>query len=177
MFIHIENFYQNAKQLFDIISNLDFKDNVHGLEIKDFNMIPQDLHKSFSEIVGFKVTLTSDSGKFRKPNSTIHFEDFNEKSAFLGIVALEDTKIKTYRHKETNSTNVFSLQGTNVQEFITNNCFDESKWDVIADINLSAGSLMLIRPWLWHGLHNKVVKVFYLEYDVENETSPEIESQ
>ena len=46
MFIHIENFYEKPKELFDIISKLDFKENLFGDEIKDFNMISQGIDQA-----------------------------------------------------------------------------------------------------------------------------------
>jgi len=34
---------------------------------------------------------------------------------------------------------------------------------VVADIKLHAGNMILLKPWVWHGLDNKLIKVFYLE--------------
>jgi predicted P-loop ATPase len=142
MFIHIEKFYEKPNELFEIISKLDFKENLYGDEIKDFNMISQGIENAFSAILNQKVAVTKDSGRFRKPYAPIHFENFNENSLYTAIVALEDTNIKTYKHKETGYTNVFPIT---------------------EDINLHAGNMILIKPWVWHGLDNKLVKVFYLE--------------
>lgn len=162
MFIHIEKFYEKPNELFDIISKLDFKENLYGDEIKDFNMISQGIEDAFSAILNQKVAVTKDSGKFRKPYAPIHFENFNENSLYTAIVALEDTNIKTYKHKETGYTNVFPIT-EDLNTFIKDNCFQPEKWDVVADINLHAGNMILLRPWVWHGLDNKLIKVFYLE--------------
>ena len=162
MFTHIEKFYEKPNELFEIISKLDFKENLYGEEIKDFNMISQGIENAFSQIVGHPISLTKDSGKFRKPYPPIHFENFNQNSVFVGFVALEDTNLKTYKHKETGFTNVFPITD-DLNTFIKDNCFNPEKWDVVADINLMAGNLFLIKPWIWHSLDNKLIKVFYLE--------------
>ena len=171
MFIHIENFYEKPKELFDIISKLDLKENLFGDEIKDFNMISQGIDQAFSQIIGQKITVTKDSGKFRKPYPPIHFENFTQDSVFVGIVALEDTNFKTYRHKETGFTNVFPIT-QDINTFIKDNCFDPEKWETIADIKLLAGTLLLVKPWVWHSLDNKLVKVFYLEKVTDGDEVP-----
>ncbi len=167
MLIHIENFYDNPENIFNIISKLEFKENLYGEEIKDFNMISPDIANIFSAIVGQKISLSKNSGSFRKPYSPVHFESFDENSLFVGFIALEDTNFKTYKHKETGFTNVFPIT-KDMDIFIKNNCFDLEKWETIADIKLLAGSLLLIKPWIWHGLDKKIVKVFYLEKTIND---------
>lgn len=162
MLIHIENFYNNAKDIFEIVSKLDFKESLYGDEIPNFNMIPEGLTSAFSDLLGQKITLNKNSGVFRKPYSPVHFENFHENSLYVAIAALEDTKFTTYRHKELKSSLVFSVK-ENVNEFIKENCFDKEKWEVVADINLYQGNIVFVKPWIWHGLDNKLVKVFYIE--------------
>lgn len=171
MFTHLEKFYEKPNELFEIISKLDFKENLYGDEIKDFNMISQGIEDAFSQIVGQKVSLTKDSGRFRKPYSPIHFENFSENSVFVGFVALEDTVFRTHRHKETGYTNVFPIT-EDLNTFIKDNCFDPEKWEVIADVKLLAGNLLLVKPWVWHSLDNKLVKVFYLEKAANGDEVP-----
>jgi hypothetical protein len=165
MFIHIENFYEKANNLYEIICKLDFKENLYGDEIKNFNMIPQGIETGFSNILNQKVVVSKDSGIFRKSYPPIHFENFNTNSIYVGIIALEDTKFTIYKHKNTKSTAVISIT-ENLNEFIKENCFDKEKWDIVADINLYQSNLLLFKPWLWHGLDSKLIKVFYLEREV-----------
>jgi hypothetical protein len=171
MFTYLEKFYEKPNELFEIISKLDFKENLYGDEIKDFNMLSQGIEEAFCQIVGQKISLTKDSGRFRKPYSPIHFENFSENSVFVGFVALEDTIFKTFRHKETGFTNVFPIT-EDLNTFIKDNCFDPEKWEVVADIKLLAGNLLLVKPWVWHSLDNKLVKVFYLEKAANGDEVP-----
>lgn len=170
MFIYIENFYHNAKDLFEIVSKLEFKENYQGYEIKDFNLIPPNIPNDFSDIIGRAVVVSQDSGLFRKPYNPVHFENFNENSIFVGIVALEDTIFRTHKHKETNSTNVFNINN-NIDVFVKENCFNIEKWNCVSEIKMTAGSLVLVKPWIWHYLDNKIVKVFYIEKPIENAES------
>lgn len=165
MQIHVENFYQNAKEIHDIVSKLQYKRETFGHEIKDFYLVPEGIDAAFSELVGKKIKLASTSGLFRKPIPFIHFENFTEKSFYVGIVALEDTNFRTYRHKDLNAYDVFKITD-DVEKWIKENCFDEQKWQLISDITLMAGNLILTKPWNWHSLSdNKLVNVFYLETD------------
>jgi len=41
--------------------------------------------------------------------------------------------------------------------------FDADKWNVVADINFKKGNLILIQPFQFHKLQNKLVQVFYIE--------------
>ena len=166
MFTHIQKFYEKTDELHKIISLLDFKPNKFGEELLNFNLISPGIEEGFSSILNQKIKLHKEtSGTFRKPNQTVHFEDFGPQTLWVGLVALEDTIFKTHKHKETGSTHIFSAAETpeKAQEFINNNCTDESKWDTVAMVNLMAGDLILVKPWMWHSLDNKLIKVFYLE--------------
>lgn len=163
MIIHVENFYNDVQSIFEPVVNLPFKSCLYGEELVDFYMVPQGIDEAFHGITNQKVKLRSDSGTFRKPYKVVHFENFDKSSLFVGVVALEDTIFRTHRHSETGSHTVTNIQ-ENLDEFIAKNCFDQSKWSTIAEINLKAGSLILFKPWLWHSLDQKLVKVFYLEF-------------
>lgn len=163
MQIHVENFYQNAQEIFDIASKLQYKREIFGLEIKDFYLVPQGIDDALSDIIGKKIQLSPTSGLFRRPLPFIHFENFTDKSVYVGIVALEDTKFRTYRHKELDTYDVFKITD-DVEKWIKDNCFDETKWQIISEITLKAGNLILTKPWDWHSLEeNKLVNVFFLE--------------
>jgi len=170
MFMHIQKFYEKTDELHKIISLLDFKPNKFGEELLNFNLISPGIEDGFSSILNQKIKLNKEaSGCFRKPNQSVHFEDFGPETLWVGLVALEDTIFKTHKHKETGSAHIFSAAETQekAQEFINSNCTDESKWDAVATVNLMAGDLILVKPWMWHSLDNKLVKVFYLESTID----------
>ena len=161
MFIYIENFY-NTQQLYEVVKNLQYKENIYGEEVIDFNLIPQDLHKIFSNILKEEIIITKDSGILRKSFENIHFESFNQNTLWVSVIALENTTFKLHKHKEKGFSNVTQLQ-ENLQEFVKENCYDKEKWNDSATINLNSGDIVLFKPWLWHSLSKTLVKVFYLE--------------
>ena len=161
MHLFVENFY-NTKQLYEVVKDLQFKDNIYGEEILDFNLIPEKLHEVFSELLNQKVKITDKSGIIRKSFPTIHFESFIPESVWTAFVALEKTNFKSYKHKETGISYVTQVK-EDLQEFVKNNCFQPDNWNVTADINMSEGDLLLVKPWVWHSLSKNLVKVFYLE--------------
>jgi hypothetical protein len=163
MIVQVEDFYKNSQNILSVVKPLNFKDSIYGHEIPEFFMIPEGIDQGFSAITNISVKLRENSGLFRIPYPTIHFENFDQKSLFIGIVALEDTVFRTHRHRETQSHAVTDIV-KNLQQFIKENCFDKEKWDIIAEINLKAGGLILVKPWLWHSLEEKLVKIFYLEF-------------
>ena len=162
MFTYVENFYNNANQIYEIVSKLDYKQETFGLQIKDFYLVPQGIDEGFSQILGKKINLGEKSGLFRKPYEFIHFENFNPKSLYLGIIALSDIKFYTYKHKEKNYHQVIDLK-ENVQDFIVKNCNNKDLWDVASQVNMSAGDIILVKPWCWHSLDSGLVNIFYIE--------------
>lgn len=169
MFIYVENFYEKTKDLKNILSSLDFKSNSHGDEIINFNMISQGIEEVFKKLTDSTIVIDKEkSGICRKPHPMIQFEDFGPQTSWVAFVALEPNVVKTWKHIETGAKTVFSVADSpeSVGEFINNNCSDETKWETFATINMDAGDLVLIKPWTWHSLEKKLVKVFYLESQV-----------
>jgi hypothetical protein len=162
MFIYLNDFYQDVEKIFVSIDTLDYTSLSQGLEVPNFLMVPDGIDKQFSSLVGQKINLSENSGVFRKPYTVIHFENFNKNTIFVGAIALCPTKFCTYKHKETNSFSVYSIEN-NLPEFVNNNCFDKTKWETIADISMNPGSLILFKPWLWHSFDQKLMNFFYLE--------------
>jgi hypothetical protein len=162
MFIHIENFHQNADQFAQIINGLEFTAATFGDEIQNFNHTPPEVLATLEKIVGMELKYGEGSGVFRKPHEFIHYENFGPNSVYVGFVALEDNNFKILKNKETNSNFILEIS-TNIEEFIKNNCFDATKWDTVADIQLQKGNLLLIQPFQFHKLEKKLVQVFYLE--------------
>ena len=164
MFFHLEVFHDNAKQFCEIISKLNFVDNTFGQEVKNFNHKPDELAQALSHILGRPLEHSENSGVYRKPFPFVHFENWNPKSAFVAAIALEDTTFNTYRHKELNVYNVLQMptQDFDITKFIEDNSQDFEKWEIIADINLKQGDLIVLQPWLWHSFEEgKLIQVFH----------------
>jgi len=169
MFIHIHRFYEKTEELRNTVSLLDFKPSRHGSEILNFNLISPGIDGAFSTLLNHKIILNKEmSGVFRKPNDKIHVEDFGPTTSWISLVALEDTIFKTWKHKETGATTIFEVANNpeKALEFVNNNA-DIANWDIVSCINLYSGDMVLIKPWLWHSLDNKLIKVFYLELPQE----------
>ena len=49
MIIQIENFY-NTQNLYEVVKDLQFKENTYGEEIVDFNLVPENLHNAADHI-------------------------------------------------------------------------------------------------------------------------------
>ena len=163
MFFHLEAFHDNAKQFCEIISKLNFVDNTFGQEVKNFNHKPEELAQALSHILGRQLIHAEESGVYRKPLPFIHFENWNPQSAFNAAIALEDTKFFTYRHKETNVYNVLQMPDKNLDmdQFITDNSQNFDNWEVIADINLKQGDMVVFQPWIWHSFQEgNLIQVF-----------------
>ena len=162
MFLHIENFHHNVDQFSTIISQLQFELSTFGHEVKNFNHNPPEVIQTLEKIVGLELEYGDGSGVFRRPHEFIHYENFGPNSVYTAFVALEDNNFKIFQHKETNANFILEIN-TNIEEFIKNNCFDADKWNVVADINFKKGNLILIQPFQFHKLQNKLVQVFYIE--------------
>jgi len=164
LIIQIENFY-NTQNLYEVVKDLQFKENTYGEEIVDFNLVPENLHKVFGEILNQEITITKESGILRKPFENIHFESFNQNSLWVCIIPLEKTTFKLHRHKEKNYSNVMQVQ-EELQVFIKENCFNKENWNDSATFELNAGDMVMFKPFLWHSISKNLVKVFYLEAHV-----------
>ena len=164
MFFHLEAFHDNAKQFCEIISKLNFVDNTFGQEVKNFNHKPPELADALSHILGRPLEHREDSGSYRKPFTFIHFENWTPKSAFAAAIALEDTRFFTYRHIEKNIYNVLQIneENFNMEEFVSANAENFDNWEVIANINLKQGDLVVFQPWLWHSFEeSKLIQIFH----------------
>jgi hypothetical protein len=171
MFLHVENFNSNADELFKIFSSMTFESALFGDEVKNFNHTPQELINVFQTIVRMPLQYGENSGTYRKPHTFIHYENFQATSVYVAYLALEDNNVKIYQHNNTNAYHVLEIQ-EEMEKFIPENCFDESKWNVVADIKLKKGNLLLVQPFQFHSLEKKLVQVFYLERQTEGNIVP-----
>lgn len=159
--ILFNNLYQDITGLSQVISPLEYKESVYGEEVKEFNFVSPGTEELFTELLKTPVKVTS---VFRKPYPVIHFENFTDNLQWIGIAAIEDTILNLYKHKETESETVFQIK-VDINEFIKE-CFDETKWEKTSSIKINKGSLVCIRPWMWHSIDSSLVQVFYLENNI-----------
>lgn len=156
--------YQDISSLSALVSSMEFDKTPLGDEIKNFNFIPHGLDKQFEQYVDEPIEIQSDTGVFRKPSNLIHFEPFYQHASWLCIVALEETTFKI--HEQENIKNIFDVE--NLDEFVINNCLDESKWQIKAHINMKTNDFIFVRPWLWHSLTPcKLIQYFLLNKILE----------
>jgi len=136
--------YGDIEQLSNLISTMEYEDNIYGQEIKDFNFIPQGIDEQFKNYLGHPVEVQPNTGVFRKPNSDVVLQPAYQHCLWVVIVALEDTVLKLYDKTEEDCS-------------LTN------------QLNIKKNSFVFIRPWLWHSLEeNKLVQVFLLNHKLEN---------
>ena len=161
------NLYQDIDTLATLVKTMEYDSALYGKEIKNFSYVPAGLSDFFSEILRTPIEIQPDTGIFRKPTETIHFENFYQHSLWLGIAALENTKLKLYKHKETGSRSFFDVKD-DIQKFVEDNVIFTGKWDVASEINIEKNDFVFIRPWLWHSLESeKIVQVFMLNQRLE----------
>jgi hypothetical protein len=164
MFFFADKFYTEAEQLATLMDTLEYKDEMFGKEIPDFYHVPKGIENGFAGIVaGLKdnISLGKKSGVFRKPFPFIHFENFNMSSLFIAVIALKPSVVKFHKHTTLGYEKAFDLK-ENVQEFIQNDCMDNSKWSTKAEITLEQGDLLILQPWNFHSVESELVKVFYI---------------
>lgn len=165
--ILFSNFFADVDQTTKVISEMEFKDGQYGEQIPEFNMISPEHDRFFKIISNEPVEILENSGVFRKPYTTIHFEDFIRESAWVCAVALEENEFNIWKHIEKNSSNVFNLE-QDVQEFINENCFDLTKWEKEVSIKLKPNQVIFFKPWMWHNFeHSNLMQFFYLKYNQE----------
>jgi hypothetical protein len=160
--------YGDIESLSNLISTMEYEDNVYGSEIKDFNFIPQGIDEQFKNFLSESVEVQPNTGVFRKPNTMIHFEPFYQHCLWVGIVALEDTTLTLWEQE--NVKTIFDVPQEEMESFLLNNCNDPSKWSESNKLNIKKNDFVFIRPWLWHSLEeNKLVQVFLLNRKLQEE--------
>jgi hypothetical protein len=161
MFIFVPEFYRNSEQILSVVKGLPLVCSRHGKEIENFNMVAPEVVDAFGMLLSNRVLALEPSGLFRVPYPVIHFDDFDRASFFHAAIALEEGLFKTYRHKETGFSTVVDV-GDNFDKFVSENCFDESKWDIAAQVLMKPNDLILYKPFLWHSFSSTYMKFFYL---------------
>jgi hypothetical protein len=155
--ISLDDFYtqEEALKLNSVVCNLKYEESELGKEIKDFNLIPEDIDKTFSNILNTNIITKKEiSGVFKYPYSFIHFESFETNNEWIFVVALDETMLNIYENKNGPKTALdeYKLQYRNLHE-----------WDLIVSYMLKPGQAIMFRPWLFHSFSGGLVQQFRLE--------------
>lgn len=153
----VDGFYsaEDACRIFNIVHSLrDFQSYDLGKQLNNFNMVPKDADELFTRTLGFKVIVDLDkSGVFKKPDSFIHFEDFDSPRDWIFLVALDRTIVDIYEHKSGTENALIQHQ------FNYRNIFE---WDHYVNYHLKVGQGILFRPWLFHSVNGSLIQTFRL---------------
>jgi len=162
----IENVYQDTEAFAQNLKNLEWFPQHAGEELKDFQSLPDELKfmlNSFNP--GIEVD-TENSGIFRKPFNTVHFEDFYDKTVMVGILAIEPLEIEFLEYKgdkelKGSGKSVFGINfdvQTLIGEYIL-----QDKWEVHETQKLKAGELFFFSPDKFHRIEGSpITQMFYM---------------
>jgi hypothetical protein len=131
-----------------------------GEEVEDFNVTEPTTVQSILDELGTGYKLKEGSGCFRKPYQMIHFENFSSVDEWVVIIPVEQTTVKLWKHTETGHTYVF--HSDNVEEFVTSNCFDQSKWEINSFSVIEPGYAYFFRPRVWHSVEGGINHMFFI---------------
>lgn len=155
--ITVDGFFseEQATNLCHIAKSLNFTEKEFGLEIDQFNMIPENADELFSRIFNTNIIVDEErSGIFRIPRHFIHFESFDTINEWIFICALEKSFLTIYEHLDTGSKTALDQYKLEYMDLL--------QWDYQAQHQLSPGQGVLFRPWLFHSLDCGLVQIFRL---------------
>ena len=149
----IDGFYTSemAINISRLLASSTFDEYEFGKQIRDFNMVSEDIDEMFSTVLNFNVIVDKESGFFRYPQHFIHFESFDSLQDWLFVVALEPSTFNVFEHKSGAKT---ALQD---YRFNYRNLFE---WDLKINYLLDPGQGVFFRPWLFHSFDNGLIQVF-----------------
>lgn len=155
--ISVDDFYtkESAQNIKKAVYNLNFSETELGKDILNFNMVPEDSDKMFSNILGTNIIVNKDiSGVFRFPHPFIHFESFDNLNQWVFIVALEKTMLNIYENLKgyKNALEEYKLNYRNLID-----------WELIVSYDFKPGQGILFRPWLFHSFSGGLIQRFRLE--------------
>lgn len=154
--ITIDDYYtkQQAKELFSVVSTLNFTIFEFGKQVEDFNLVSDDASELFSNV--FKKNLTVDldrSGTFVFPEPFVHFEQFDSLNKWMFVVAIEQSTFNTFHH-QSGATSALEEYKFHYRDFF--------QWDLKTNIVLDPGQGVLFRPWLFHSFDSGIIQKFML---------------
>lgn len=163
--ITIDGFFskEEAVNLSNITYDLQYTKHEFGKQIENFNMVPEDANRMFSNILGTNIEVDEDrSGIFRIPERFTHFEEFSDTNEWVFAVALQHSTFDVFEHQSGCKT---ALEG------YKHNYRNLFEWDHKINYQLDPGQGILFRPWLFHSFNDGLIQVFRLkEIDVINNT-------
>lgn len=175
MITYIEKFYPDAEKLAAVMGQMEFTKSTFGDELENFNHVMNGTLEQFESIfpsLRGKIKLGENSGLYRKPYNFIHFENFDQNNIFVALVAIEKTLFKVHNHKEKNVNKIIDVTD-DLNAFIENECMDLSKWDDKLTYVMEPGDVVLFNPWFLHSVDSGLVKMFYINLNVQQATQTE----
>ena len=169
MITYIEKFYPDAEKLSTVIGQMEYTAATFGDELSNFNHVMSGTLEQFESIVPSlrgKVALGPNSGLYRKPYNFVHFENFDQNTLFVALVAIEKTTFKVHNHKEKNVTKIIDVTD-DLNTFIKDECMNSSKWDAKLTYVMEPGDMVLFNPWFLHSVSGNLVKLFYINLNVQ----------
>ena len=152
----VDEFYtiESATNLHNVVRGLPFQPTEFGKEILNFNHIPADADKLFSNVLSKDVKVDREkSGVFRFPELLIHFEGFESLNEWLFVVAIDHSTFNIFEHKSGTQS---ALEG---YKYNYRNLFE---WDLMVNYQLKPGQAVFFRPWLFHSFDSGIVQMFRL---------------
>lgn len=146
---------EQAISLTNCVAGLQYVEKEFGKEIENFNLVPADANKLFSDIINTNIEVDEDiSGVFRFPKLFVHFEPFDNMNEWVFAVALQSSTFNIYEN----------LTGPkNALDGYTLGYRDMFQWDVTSNHLLQPGQGILFRPWLFHSFDTGLIQIFRLK--------------
>lgn len=154
--IAVDGFFskEEAIHLANITYNLHYTPHEFGLQIDNFNMVPENANELFSNVLGTKIEVDEDnSGIFRKSENFIRFEHFENSNEWVFAVALQQSTFNIFEHQSGARS---ALDG---YKYNYRNLFE---WDHKVNYQLDPGHGILFRPWLFHSFNDGLIQIFRL---------------
>ena len=155
--ITVDGFFnlKEAKNLSQIVFDLQYEEKEYGEEIVNFNMVPENANQMFSDILNTNIVVDKErSGIFRRPKNFIHFESFDGLNDWVFVCALQQSTFNVFEHQ------LGSVNALQDYKFNYRNLFE---WDLKINYILSPGQGILFRPWLFHSFDKGLIQLFRLK--------------
>ena len=151
--ITVDDFYtkESAVNIARAVFSLNYDDYEFGSQIRDFNMMSDEVADMFSKVLKINVTVDEESGFFRIPKLFIHFEPFETINDWLFVVALQPSTFNIFEHQSG------AITALDNYKFNYRNLFE---WDLKVNYILDPGQGIFFRPWLFHSFDKGLIQMF-----------------
>ena len=174
--IHADNFFKGdeAEQCRWALEGMQFVEGNYGMEIPNFQMVFSGVDEAFSHAVGEKLTVVKeDSGKFKRPFRSIHFESFDGLNEWCFVIALQRTTFNIYHHVKDYSVDIDIVDAKSALEGYQFNYKNLFEWKVNTNIELEPNQGVFFRPWCFHSLDGGMVQYYRLKSEGAMHDLPE----